>query len=265
MPRFVLSLIVAAASWVAFSPSAVSAEPAPPQPEATAPPVRIDTSDARGATINGETIILCGGTALRKWEDLRIKSHRHDRWWGNFAAATNLRTIELIKKGVPPQSITWLVYRPAYISRSAQDEKPIIKYFNRLARKNGANIRWFDHAKEVIDYINKGRNRKSMPVVQFEFFGHSNKHALLIDYSCSYMGASGQFIHESDLNFINKRAFHRKAYAKSWGCHSAEGFTKAWKRKVGVKMWGAVGKTDYSKVGDRQLPFLSSPNGKWKQ
>ncbi|MEC7863003.1 MAG: hypothetical protein VYC70_10315, partial [Verrucomicrobiota bacterium] len=31
----------------------------------------------------GEFIILSGGTALRKWENLRKEKYQHDRWWGN--------------------------------------------------------------------------------------------------------------------------------------------------------------------------------------
>jgi len=28
-------------------------------------------------------IILCGGPALREWEDLRLETQQHDRWWAN--------------------------------------------------------------------------------------------------------------------------------------------------------------------------------------
>ncbi|QQL45928.1 hypothetical protein [Sulfuriroseicoccus oceanibius] len=258
MPRF-LPLLTAVAALAAAVP--VTNAYAAPQTEARA----VDTSDAAGARLQGETIILCGGPALRKWEDLRVEAHRHDRWWANFVAATNVRTIELINKGVQPSTITWLVYRPGYVLRAAADGKPYTDWINRLAEKNNVNIRWFSHAKEVVDYINRGNNRSSNRIVQFEFFGHSNKHAFLIDYSSLYSGASGQFIHSSDLAYLNKRAFHRKGFAKSWGCHSAEAFTKAWRRATGMKMWGAVGKTDYSGVGNRILPTLSSPNGKWAQ
>ena len=258
MPR-ILSLLTAIAALAVVAP--VTSAAAAPSTEARA----VDTSDAAGARLRGETIIVCGGSALRKWEDLRVKQHQHDRWWANFVAATNLRTIELIGKGVQPSTITWLVYRPAYVRRGSADGKPYIQWINRLANKNNVNIRWFSHVKELVNYVNSGNGRGSNPVVQFEFFGHSNKHAFLIDYSCEYAGASGQFIHENDLRYFSKRAFHRKGYAKSWGCHSAEGFTKAWKRATGVRMWGAVGKTDYAGVGNRILPTLSSPNGKWKR
>ena len=40
-------------------------------------------------------VILCGGPALRKWEDLRVEEDQHDRWWGNFIRASTIRIDEI--------------------------------------------------------------------------------------------------------------------------------------------------------------------------
>ena len=57
-----------------------------------------------------------------------------------------------------------------------------------------------------------------------------------------------------------RRAFVRDAYVKSWGCHTGESMSKHWRDATGTRMWGAIGKTDYS---TGELPALSSAGGKW--
>ena len=211
----------------------------------------------------GETVLLIGGPALREWEDLREAGHRHDRWWANFISATNIRTKELIKKGVAPNTIVWLVPRPAYAARQREDGSPYITWINNLAKKNGVRTSWFSRSSEIVDYINRGQNRSSLPIVQFEYFGHSNKHAFMIDYSNRISGVSVIFIHERDLKKIKRKAFHPDAFIKSWGCHSGESFTAAWKRAIRIPMWGAIGKTDYVPCGRGQLPVLSNSSDRW--
>jgi len=233
------------------------------------PLVAVDLSfldqTAADKKLRGETVLLMGGPALRKWEDLREDGHQHDRWWANFVSATNIRTRELIKKGVDPNSIVWLAPSRCYAARQREDGKPYPTWINDLARKNGVRIRWYSTATEVLNYINKGQNRSSYPIVQFEFFGHSNKHAFLLDYSNRVSGASVTYIHERDLKMFKRGAFHRDAFIKSWGCHTGESFSKTWKREVGIPMWGAVGKTDYIPCGQGKLPVLSQRGDKWVQ
>jgi hypothetical protein len=47
---------------------------------------------------------------------------------------------------------------------------------------------------------------------------------------------------------------------KSWGCHTGESMSRLWREATGTRMWGAIGKTDYS---TGELPALSSVGGKW--
>ena len=42
-----------------------------------------------------EHVILCGGPTLLRWENLRVKNDRHDRWWANFIRASTIRIDEL--------------------------------------------------------------------------------------------------------------------------------------------------------------------------
>jgi hypothetical protein len=101
-----------------------------------------------------------------------------------------------------------------------------------------------------------------MPICDFEYFGHSNKYCFMFDYSGVIYGASTSWLHEKDLSRINGSAFTRDAYCKSWGCHTGESMSRAWKRATGLPMWGAIGKTDYSSPGGGV--FLS-PGGRWSK
>ena len=211
----------------------------------------------------GEYLILAGGPALRSWEVLRYRHQQHDRWWANFLAASNVRTRQLIAMGVPPSSITWLVYRTSYQRRAGEEGKPLTSYVQNLAAKRGVRLVWFTTQDELINYINRGNNRGSNKIVSFDFFGHSNKHAFMFDYSSEISGASGVWLHERDLRKLSRSAFHKKAFCKSWGCHTGESMCSKWRSALGVPIYGAMGKTDYVPTGRGQLPVLSTAAGEW--
>jgi hypothetical protein len=82
----------------------------------------------------------------------------------------------------------------------------------------------------------------------------------MFDYSNNIESACKSWLHESDLTKINRHVFARGAYVKSWGCHTGESMSKLWRDATGTKMWGAIGKTDFS---TGELPALSSVGGKW--
>ena len=169
---------------------------------------------------NDEYIIVSGGPALQYWEGYRREAHRHDRWWGNFVRTARFRIEQLKKASNDAVNITWLVYRPGYESRAAEDGQPLISHIESVRDKYGVNLVWFNQGEEVIHYINNGQNRNAIKVSGFEFFGHSNKYCLVFDYSNHILGASRSFLHQGDLKQINRKAFAKGAYAKSWGCHS---------------------------------------------
>ena len=213
--------------------------------------------------LQGEYLILVGGPAKRQWEELRIETQRHDRWWANFVAASNIRTRQLVGLGVPANAITWAVFRPGYVRRGQEEGKPLVAWIQELAAKRGAKIFWFDTQSALVDYINRGNNRASRKIVSFDFFGHSNKYCFLFDYSSEISGASAIWLHETEVKRLSRSAFHPQAFCKSWGCHTGESMSKVWKRSLGVPLYGALGKTDYVPTGRGQLPELSTAAGVW--
>ena len=213
--------------------------------------------------LSGEYIIVSGGPALKEWEQYRKETHRHDRWWGNFVRTARIRMEQLQKMTNKQIRITWLVYKPGYVNRSDEDGEPLIDHIISVRDKYNINLVWFDKGDDVINYINSGQNRRNVKVTGFEYFGHSNKYCFTFDYSNEILGASKAFLHQEDLAKINRKAFDRNAYCKSWGCHSGESFSTAFKRSAGVKMIGALGKTDYSDTWKMILPTVSSGGGRW--
>ena len=202
-------------------------------------------------------IVLCGGPALRKWEDLRAESDQHDRWWGNFIRASTIRIDEIRRAYGEHAAITWIVYRPGYVARGSEDGKPYTKWIAGQASKRGVKLVWVSSGLSAINAINK---HPSKSVVTFDFMGHSNKHCFLLDYSVIIMGSSKAWIHEKDLSRIRRDIFARNAQCQSWGCHTGESMSAYWKRATGHAMLGAKGKTNYETVGQGQMPAVS---GSW--
>ncbi len=165
-----------------------------------------------------------------------------------------LRIEQLQKASNGAVNITWLVYRPGYETRQAEDGQPHIANIESVRDKYKIRLVWFSSTEELIQYVNAGQNRSSVKVSGFEYFGHSNKFCFVFDYSNHILGASQAFLHQSDLKRLSRKAFARGAYCKSWGCHSGESFSAEWKRVTGVKMIGAIGKTDYSKTYEGPCP-----------
>jgi len=209
---------------------------------------------------DGEFVILSGGPALRRWENLRKEPDQHDRWWGNFIRPARARIQELQKTRGANYPITWLVYRPAYVSRAAEDGSPLVDWIESVRDKYGIKLIWVNSGQDVINYLNGGGNRKRNKIVGFEYYGHSNRHAFMFDYSSQIMGVCTAWLHERDLKQLKRSAFNRKAECRSYGCHTGESMSAKWKSATRVKMWGAHGKTDYA----NPLKPVISPGGYWK-
>ena len=211
----------------------------------------------RNSQASQRHIILCGGPALRKWEDLRVEEDQHDRWWANFIRASTIRIDEIKRAYGDDAMVTWIVYRPGYAARGSEDRQPYTKWISAQASKRGVKLVWVNSGNGAINAINR---HPSGSVVTFDFFGHSNKHCFLLDYSAIIMGSSKAWIHEKDLTRIRSEIFARNAHCQSWGCHTGESMSAYWKRAVGQNLLGARGKTNYEPVGLGQMPSVS---GKW--
>lgn len=228
--------------------------------------VGADARERRGAA-GGEYIVVVGGPALRQWEDSRHQFDQHDKVWYNFVRKGKFRIKELMVKHGRGIKVTMLVYRPAYLSRQAEEGRPLTQWVESIRddyfKKRydfDMDIVWFDTAAELVSYINSGRDRSKTKIANFEYFGHSNRHAFMLDYSNSVMGASGEWLHEDELGKIGRHAFAKNAYCRSFGCHTGESMSHKWRRATGLRMWGVVGKTDFS-VSNTEA--VITPGGYW--
>lgn len=212
---------------------------------------------AQAQAANGEYIMLIGGPSLQQWE--KYKSQPHDHWWANFVRAARIRT-EQIREQAPGAKITWLVYKQGYLDRGAQEHQDLIAFINSVRDKFDLNLVWFRNGDDVINYINAGQPRNQVKIADFEYFGHSNRACFMFDYSSNVDSSAKSWLHESQLGRINRGAFARGAFVKSWGCHTGESMSKKWNSATGTRMIGALGKTQYMM---EELPILCSPGGKW--
>ena len=205
----------------------------------------------------GEYVLIVGGVSLHVWE--KWKAAPHDGWWMNFVRAARIRLNE-IQAVNPEAEITWLVYRPSYQARGAQDGRDYISDIRSVQQAYKIRLIFFERTSEVIEYLNSGQDRRSKPICDLEYFGHSNKACFMFDYSCNIDSASKVWLHEKDLSQIKRGIFARNAYVKSWGCHTGESFSRKFASATGGKMIGAKGKTQYM---DEELPILSTAGGYW--
>src|SRR5947208_11451206 len=208
--------------------------------------------------VGGEYIILVGGPSMYQSE--KYKAFPHDHWWANFVRAARLRTEQLRSEVGPDAKITWLIYKQGYMDRAKQEHQDLISLIDSVRDKFNINLVWFGPGQEVINYLNDGQSRDQLKIVDFEYFGHSNRACFMFDYSNNIDSACKSWLHENYLKQIGRRAFARGAYCNSWGCHSGESMSKKWYAATGRPMVGAAGKTQFMM---EELPILVSEGGRW--
>lgn len=204
-------------------------------------------------TVQAGHVIMTGGPALKRWEQLRVKPDRHDNWWANFIRASTIRFTHIRHKS-PQAKITWLVYRPGYVTRSQEDAKPYIQWIKDLGKKYNTRLVWVDSADEAITQLNSVPKRTGELVESFYYFGHSNSHAFMLDYGNQIMAVSLEWIHETDLNKIDSSIFTRTASCWSYGCYTGESMSYWWRKFLGVPLWGNTKSTRYAPVSNGMLP-----------
>ena len=212
-----------------------------------------------GAAVTPEYIILVGGPSLTKWEKYK-GANAHDNWWANFVRAGRIRTEQLRARLGPDAKITWLVYKQGYVDRAAQEKADLLGHIDSVREKYNLNLVYFHDGGDVINYLNNGQPRDQVRVALLEYFGHSNKACFMFDYSSNIESACKSWLHDDDFKRINRKAFTRDPAVRSWGCHTGERMSKKWRLALGLRMYGAIGKTQYM---THELPVLSSPGGKW--
>lgn len=209
------------------------------------------------AFASADHLIVTGGPALRKWEDYRVQDDQHDRWWANFVRASTLRMAEIRLAYGSNAPIVWMVYQPAYQARGREDGKPYTTWIAEQASKRRVTLIWVKGGGDLIRAIN---SRPRGSVETFDYFGHSNRYAFMLDYGSDIMAASTEWLHERDLSRLKSSVFAKNAYCKSWGCHTGESMSKVWKSSVGIPLEGARGPTTYTVVGQGKMPAV---NGSW--
>ena len=219
--------------------------------------------------VNGpprEYVILTGGPSLTIWE--KYKTAPHDQFWGSFVRASRTRFQQLQKEnGNDSNAIyTWLVFVDGYRARGAQDHQDYVSDLNSVRDKYHLRMIPVTNGIQVMDYLNHGQDRGSIKVVDFEYFGHSNRCCFMFDYSSNIDSASKNYLHEDQLTALSRSAFSRRAFVKSWGCHTGESMSKKFYDATGTRMIGAIGRTDFTNRDEALngiIPVLSSPDGKW--
>ncbi len=215
-----------------------------------------------------EYVILTGGPSLTVWE--KYKAAPHDQFWGSFVRASRTRFQQLQKEiGNDPNALyTWLVFEDGYKSRGAQDHQDYVSDLNSVRDKYHLHMVPVENGVQVMDYLNHGQDRNRIKVVDFEYFGHSNRCCFMFDYSSNIDSASKYYLHEDQLTALSRGAFARRAFVKSWGCHTGESMSAKFYSATGTRMIGAIGRTDFSNRDEALngvIPVLSSPDGKWVQ
>ncbi len=205
-------------------------------------------------------VVLSGGVALKSWEKLRGPV-AHDNWWANFIRAATVH-IDQVQKKDPKAKIVWIVFRPSYISRGREDGKEYIPMIREQAAKRRVKLVFVDTADQAYKAINAAGGNKGR-ITSFYYFGHSNAHAFMLDYSNTIIGSSKQFIHEDDIaTRVNRKAFAPDARCWSYGCYTGLSMSQVWKKHMGVSLWGNTESTRYQPVGWGELP---TGNGEWRE
>lgn len=207
--------------------------------------------------VKASDVILTGGVALRSWENFRGPA-AHDNWWANFVRASTIQ-IGLLRQERPDARITWIVYRPSYITRSKENAIDYIPKITETAQKLKVKLVWVNTSEEAFRAIAKVGKKDKMTT--FTYFGHSNPHAFMLDYSNEVIGASVQWMHEKDLaKYLTPELFAEGAKCTSYGCYTGRSMSAFWKRATQVPMRGNTESTRYQPVGDGRLPEGA---GKW--
>lgn len=203
-------------------------------------------------------VILSGGVALKSWEHLRGPS-AHDNWWANFIRAATVQ-MDMTKRRHADKPIVWIVYRPSYVTRGREDGKDYVGMIREQAAKRNVRLVLVDTADQAFSAINAaGAGQEKID--SFYYFGHSNAHAFMLEYSNDIMGASTQWMHEDDIaTKLNPAAFAPDARCRSFGCYTGNSMSGKWFKVMGFPLWGNTEATRYHPVSNGCLPM---GNGNW--
>jgi RHS repeat-associated protein len=229
-----------------------------------------------------DKVVISGGTSVND-------PNRHDLSGWNFlnTAVRRAKALEAdLKKKGKKEEVVLIVYAPPYERRAIAEKKPS-NYYLDIVRKaiSGTGVKIVeirkkdDLTKELVKF-------PSGSITSLDYFGHSSKDYLLLEYSSTpqtngthdgggnllptpgkptsndFWGGTDTKNH--DANNVPKTQFALGATVASYGCHQGEkgGFSEMVNKIWGVASQGSDGRTDYGKAGaGGGPPFPSSANG----
>ena len=153
-----------------------------------------------------DIVLISGGPALRSHE--RFKINTHDRYWGNFVDSALARVKEL-RKELPNDRITWLVFRPGYIRRGNEEKQDYLKILEERGQLHGLTPIYFDDKEQLFTLLRRDGSPERPKIARLEYYGHSNKKCWMFDYSNRVDGGAieSQVVHVDDLENISSSSF----------------------------------------------------------
>jgi ABC-type sugar transport system ATPase subunit len=205
----------------------------------------------------GEVHCLAGENGCGKSTLIKVISGVHPRDGGtlefNGKAMDKFTPIDAIMAGVQVIYQDFAVFPNLTVMEN-------LALNTELAAKRKLKLVFVDTADQACKAINNAGRGKDK-ITSFYYFGHSNAHAFMLDYSSDIIGASKQWIHEKDLETkLKKTAFAPNADCWSFGCYTGNSMSATWQKAVGVPLWGNTSFTRYQPVGWGELP---EGGGQW--
>jgi hypothetical protein len=148
----------------------------------------------------------------------------------------------------PDARIACIVYRPAYLTGDADDGKFYLQSIESLALNYRVQLIWVDPETQSVATINK---RPAGFIKPFDYFGHANPHAFMLDYGIETLAIPKAWIHERDLAKIQREFFSPEPLCKTWGCHTGQSMSLTWRQTLGIRLIGTEGRTNYADVSQK--------------
>lgn len=247
--------------------------PAASRPGREAPPIpgrsgtqsrprgRRPSPSGRGRAKN--LVLISGGPGL--WDNRDVE---HDQSWANYVTPPLLLTDTATKKATfvgAATDVTWLIYKPAYDARFADDavrrpdpvreirRQGFSSYVDKLehqARNRGWRLVWFTSADDLWKRLATFRD----PIERVWYWGHARDDLwLTLDHSRSAVAVmpttAGSVVPRTDIakHSALKASFGAGRPHRFVGCNTAT-FAAEWSRVFGVSAEGVAGKVEFQAI-----------------
>lgn len=160
---------------------------------------------------------------------------------------------------------------------SKKSEKPVSTGFSDLfgelttrfkkgkhqAGENAIRLHFVDSTKDFVDILNNGASegeRKQLKIGRLEYFGHGIPGQLWFTHGWKHLKIINESLTIDDINKLDPNAFIPMGEYRSMSCNTSTppgvnktSLAEAWINKVGGRFVGAVGRTDYAFILDKDL------------